>query len=99
MAEILLESRADTAAVNNKGRCALSFAAAPSKDKQHQMHRVSHLAIIKLLASYGAKIDREDDRGKTPKQHAKEAAERQETGDPRFQRAAAAALLEELENS
>ena len=99
MALLLLERRADTSAVNNKGRCALSFAAAPSKDDQHRMQRVSHLEIIKLLASYGAKIDRQDIRGKTPWKHAKEASERPETRHPCFQRDAAAKLLEELENS
>ena len=99
MALLLLERRADTAAVNNKGRCALSFAAAPSKDDQHRMQRVSQLEIIKLLASHGAKIDREDERGKTPKKHAEESANRKETCDPSFKRDAAAKLLEELENA
>ena len=50
IALLLLDYRADITAVNSKGRCALSFAAAPSKDDQHRMQRVSHLKIIKLLA-------------------------------------------------
>ena len=99
MALLLLERRADTSAVNKKGRCALSFAAAPSKDDQHQMQRVSHLEIIKLLASWGAQIDRQDKSGKTPWKYAHEASKRRETSDPSFQRAAAAELLKELENS
>ena len=99
MALLLLEKRADTSAVNKKGRCALSFAAAPSKDDQHQIQRVSQLEIIKLLASFGAKIDRQDKSSKTPRDHAKEASDRRETRHPCFKRAAAAKLLEELENS
>ena len=99
MALLLLQKRADTSAVNKKGRCALSFAAAPSKDDQHQIQRVSQLEIIKLLAEYGAKIDRKDNRRKTPRDHAEEASNHRETRHPCFQRAAAAKLLQELENS
>ena len=42
---------------NRKGHCVLSFAAAPSKDDQHQVRRVSQLDITNLLAPHRAQID------------------------------------------
>ena len=100
IALLLLDYGADIKAVNSKGRCALSFAAAPSKDNQRQRQRVSQLEIIKLLASRGAQVDRRDANGKTPRDHAKQAAsQRAETSKPRWRRGAAAKLLEVLENS
>ena len=82
---------------NRKGRCALSFAAAPSKDDQHQIRRVSQLDIINLLASHGAQIDGQDVRDKTPRDHAQGASESPETSNPSFNRAAAVYLLKKLE--
>ena len=73
------------------------FAATPSKDDQHQIQRVSHLNIIKLLASHGAQIDRQDVRDKTPHKHAQAATESPEASNPSFNRVATVYLLKKLE--
>lgn len=99
IALLLLEKGADTSAVNRKGRCALSFAAAPSKDEQQKDQRPSQLDIIKLLSQHGAKIDRKDDRGRTPRAHAEAEARAPATTDPRWKRAQAARMLADLENA
>ena len=97
IASFLLENGADTSAVNGKGRCALSFAAAPSQDDQ-QNQRVSQLEIIELLSRHGAEIDRRDKMGKTPRDYAETDSRCPQTSDPCWQRAAAAELLAALEN-
>ena len=97
IALFLLEHRADTSAVNKKGRCALSFAAAPSKDNRLQEQRESSLEIIKLLATHGAIIDNRDRRKRTPRDYAERASKVSVTSDPRLKRAQAAKLLGELE--
>lgn len=97
IALLLLEKGADTSAVNRKGRCALSFAAAPSKDDEQKDQRVSQLEIIKLLAQHGAKIDRKDERGRTPRAHAEAGSKAPPTSDPRWKRAEAAKMLSDLE--
>jgi hypothetical protein len=99
IALLLLEKGADTSAVNRKGRCALSFAAAPSKDEQQKDQRVSQLDIIKLLSQHRAKIDRKDDRGRTPRAHAEAGAKAPATSDPRWKRAQAARMLADLEKA
>ena len=97
IASFLLENSADTSAVNRKGRCALSFAAAPSKDNCRQEQRVSSLDIIKLLVTHRAIIDREDRWGRTPREYAEAASKAVLTSDPSLQRARAAKLLLEFE--
>eukprot|EP00930_Biecheleria_cincta_P022129 TRINITY_DN16203_c0_g1_i1.p1 TRINITY_DN16203_c0_g1~~TRINITY_DN16203_c0_g1_i1.p1 ORF type:complete len:335 (-),score=68.85 TRINITY_DN16203_c0_g1_i1:113-1090(-) len=99
IALLLLEKGASTSAVNRRGRCALSFAAAPSRDEGRKEQRVSQIEIIKLLAQHGAKIDRKDERGRTPREHAEAASKAPTTSDRRWRRAEAASLLAELENS
>lgn len=99
IAQLLLDKGADTSAVNRKGRCALSFAAAPSKDEQQKDQRPSQLDIIKLLSHHGAKIHRKDDRGRTPRAHAETGAKAPATRDPRWKRAQAAQMLADLENA
>ena len=97
MATFLLEHRADTSAVSRRGRCALSFAAAPSKDDCRQEQRVSQLDIIRLLAKHGASIDRRDRWGRSPRDHAEASSKALVTSDPRLKRAQAAKLLGELD--
>ena len=99
IALFLLQNSADTSAVNRKGRCALSFAAAPSKDNCRQEQRVSCLDIIKLLVTHGAIIDRGDRLGRTPREYAEAASKALVTSDPLLQRAQAAKLLGELDNA
>ena len=60
---LLLEKEADVAAINRKGRCALSFAAAPSRDETTQKERKSAIRALKLLLSWKADPDRVDRRG------------------------------------
>jgi hypothetical protein len=67
--ELLLDNGADIKATNLKGRDSLSFAAAPS------MKRVStprHFYVLRLLVERGADPLRQDDRGLTAKDRAKE---------------------------
>jgi len=99
IALLLLEKGADVNATNRKGRCALSFAAAPSRDEAKKEQRVSALELIKLLISWEAKRDRKDDRGKTPRDYAEADSNRPLTSDPRLKRAQAAALLREDESA
>ena len=99
IAQFLLEKGADTSAVNRKGRCALSFAAAPSKDEQQKDQRPSQLDIIKLLSEHGAMIARKDGRGRTPRDHAEAEANALATNDPQWKRAEAARMLADLENA
>ena len=61
---LLLENRADVSATNRKGRCALSFAAAPSRDESKQEERVSAIEVLKLLLRLGANPVRVDVRGR-----------------------------------
>ena len=61
---MLLEKKVNIDAVNNTGRTALSFAAAPS------MGRSDSLATLKLLLEYRADTKIEDKRGRTALQRA-----------------------------
>ena len=96
IALLLLDNGADTKAVNSKGRCAVSFAAAPSKDNETQMQRVSQIDIIKLLAERGAPLNTKDKRNRTPQDQAR--AESQLL-PPYYLRTEAANLLKELESA
>ena len=62
--KILLEGRADLEATNNKGRTALSFAAAPSRGRQACVNAVSFLLDAR------ANISHVDGRGETAKARA-----------------------------
>ena len=62
--KLLLRKSADIEAKNNKGRSALSFAAAPS------MARPTRLQAIRLLLDHGVDPTKKDGRGKTAKQRA-----------------------------
>ena len=64
--KLLMERKADVEAVNNRGRNALSFAAAPSKN------RPTATAALKLLLECGASVSQRDRSGKTAKDHARE---------------------------
>ena len=67
--QLLLVRGADVKCTNRKGRDALSFAAAPS------MKRAStdgHCYVVRLLVERGADPLRKDERGRTPKDRAKE---------------------------
>ena len=96
IALLLLDHGADTTAVNSKGRGAVSFAAAPSKDNDTQTQRVSQLEIIRLLAERGAPLKTKDKRNRTPQDQAR--AESQLL-PPYYRRTEAANLLKELESA
>ena len=65
---LLLEANVNIEAVNRKGRSALSFAAAPSMKRKH------NLDAVRILLEKGADADRRDDNKQTAKERA--AAER-----------------------
>ena len=96
IALLLLDHGADTTAVNSKGRCAVSFAAAPSKDNETQEQRMSQLDIIRLLAQRGAPLNTIDKRNRTPQDQAR--AESQLL-PAECRRTEAANLLRELESA
>ena len=62
--QMLLDRRSNMEAFNKKGRTALSFAAAPSMDRQ------PNLAVLQLVLEAGADIDHSDARGETAKDRA-----------------------------
>ena len=63
---LLLDHRADVDASNKKGRTAVSFAAAPSRDNNTQKVRPSQPLIIQLLADRKADLNRTDQRDESP---------------------------------
>ena len=94
---MLLQFSADISVANKTGRCALSFAAAPSSDGDSGQQRVSQIDIMKRLLESGAKPDRKDSRGKTIRQLVEESADQSETSDDHFRRTEAVQLLAEWE--
>ena len=62
---LLLDHRADVDASNKKGRTAVSFAAAPSRDQNTQQVRPSQPLIIQLLADRKADLNLTDQRGES----------------------------------
>jgi hypothetical protein len=93
IAFVLLEKCADVNATNRKGRCALSFAAAPSQDNVKKEQRESATDLIELLITFDAKKDRKDVRGMTPRDYAEAESRAPKTCDPRLRRAEAAKML------
>ena len=61
---LLLEANVNREAVNRKGRSALSFAAAPSMNRPH------NLDAVRILLEKGADADRRDDSKQTAKERA-----------------------------
>ena len=61
---LLLEANVNIEAVNRKGRSALSFAAAPSMNRKH------NLDAVRLLLEKGADAERKDDNKQTAKDRA-----------------------------
>ena len=65
IARLLLEHNANINATNRKGRSVLSFAAAPS------MNRNTACDTLRLLLDHGADVNLKDENGQTAKGHAK----------------------------
>ena len=68
IAGLLLDKNADIEATNNKGRTALSFAAAPSMKGGEKRDTVCH--VLRLLLSHGASLNHRDASGRTIKERA-----------------------------
>ena len=67
---LLTTKAADIEATNNKGRTALSFAAAPSKKGYER--RETACQTLRLLLAHGASCDHRDDSERTPRERAVE---------------------------
>jgi len=68
---LLLEGRADIAAVSNRGRTALSFAAAPSNAREDNRRRPTAIDAVQLLLSQGADVLQRDKDGMTAEDRAR----------------------------
>ena len=75
--QLLLDAKAKVDAVNRKGRSAVSFAAAPSKDESSQ-HRASQIGVIQLLTRYNANVDLRDRKGTTALDYAVRSLDKEE---------------------
>ena len=72
--ELLLQKKANIEACNRKGRTALSFAAAPSRNNTDGKNRPTACAALRILLKHSADARRKDKKGNTAKDHAVKAS-------------------------